>query len=133
MSYFLQCDCGKKLTKKPMKTLICPKCHSVYKKSKKFLYSLYFCLIMIGILVTVLFGDKIFNSADYYWLILFGIIWFWRDIDILDLVILAIGFFIFFYFGGKNDNFILFGFIAIVFCWASATFFVYFFKYEKEK
>lgn len=135
MSYFIQCDCGKKLTKKPIKTLVCPKCHSVYKKSKKFIYFIYFVFSIIGIIAMVLIGDNFILSVLYgvaleIFLWLFLIYYF--NLDILDLIILFCGLYIFYYCIEKYDNLIFCIVLPIFFCWASAEIFIRFFPYKKQ-
>ena len=58
MSYYIQYGCGKKLTKKPMKTLICPRCGSVYKKPKKFILAVYIYLLLFFMLAFAFIPDK---------------------------------------------------------------------------
>lgn len=132
MSYYIQCDCGKKLTKKPMKTLRCPRCGSVYKKSKKFLCTIHICSFLI-----ILFGFLLYLDADLGTKLLCGISMYLvlalaTDIDILDIAILLCGFFIFYYLSQRYDEPLITGAIAILFCVGVAAIFVIFFPYRKQ-
>jgi hypothetical protein len=118
-----------------MKTLVCPKCHNVYKKSNKFIYSLYICVAIFVIVVSVLTGDNLFVSIGYGLVInlfLWVFLIYYLNIDILDLIILTIGLFLFFYFYKRYDSTILGFVVAVVFCWVSAEFFIRIFPYEKQ-
>ena len=99
MSYYIQCDCGKKLTKKPMKTLRCPRCSSVYKKPKKFILAVYICLLVFFMLAFALIPDKMGILASAGSGIGAYIMFLWivdtLNFDLLDAVILVAGFLIF--------------------------------------
>lgn len=137
MSYYIQCGCGTKLTKKPMKTLRCPRCGSVYKKPKKFILAVYICLLLFFVLAFALIPDKMGILASAGSGIGAYIMFLWivdtLNFDLLDAVILVAGFLIF---GGLYEAWgepLLAGLIAILFCVGAAAIFVKFFPYERQK
>ena len=137
MSYYIQCGCGKKLTKKPMKTLRCPRCGSVYKKPKKFILAIYICLLVFFMLAFAFIPDKMGILASAGSGIGAYIMFLWivdtLNFDLLDAVILVAGFLIF---GGLYEAWgepLLAGLIAILFCVGAAAIFVKFFPYERQK
>ncbi len=99
MSYYIQCGCGKKLTKKPIKTLRCPRCGSVYKKPKKFILAVYICLLLFFVLAFAFIPDKMGLLASVGSGIGAYIMFLWivdtLNFDLLDAVILVAGFLIF--------------------------------------
>lgn len=136
MSYYIQCDCGKKLTKKPMKTLRCPRCGSIYKKSSKFIYTVNACLFLLIALVFIIVPQdtEILTSLSSA-IFIYVIAWLFLDtlnIDILDIVILACGFLIFSVLKGAYNEPLIAGLVAILFCVGVAAIFVNFFPYKKQ-
>lgn len=137
MSYYIQCNCGKKLTKKPMKTLKCPRCGSVYKKSNKFIYTVNACLFLLITLVFIIVpkDTEILTSLASA-IFMYVVAWLFLDtlnVDILDVAILACGFLIFNYLSQILNEPLIAGLIAILFCVGAAAIFVKFFPYERQK
>ena len=137
MSYYIQCDCGKKLTKKPMKSLRCPRCGSVYKKPKKFILAIYICLLVFFVLAFAFIPDKMGILASAGSGIGAYIMFLWivdtLNFDLLDAVILVAGFLIF---GGLYEAWgepLIAVLLAILFCVGAAAIFVKFFPYERQK
>lgn len=137
MSYYIQCGCGKKLTKKPMKTLRCPRCGSVYKKSNKFIYTVNACLfLLIALAFIIVPKDTGILTSLSSAIFMYVIAWLLLDtlnVDILDVVILACGFFIFNYLSQTLGAPLIAALIAILFCVGAAAIFVKFLPYKRQK
>lgn len=135
--YYIQCGCGKKLTKKPMKTLRCPRCGSVYKKPKKFILAVYICLFVFFMLAFAFIPDKMGILASAGSGIGAYIMFLWivdtLNFDLLDAVILVAGFLIFGRLYEAWGEPLIAGLIAILFCVGAAAIFVKFFPYERQK